>query len=121
MASKKKASADKAWERRYEAELRRAKRSAAWRSQSELIAARKKHLNMRGLAGTPSEHLQQAVRLLKKDKYAGICSDVPELMFNAGQITVHAIGSGNSLLIAMAKKHSDRMRDRVRACSCRHF
>lgn len=56
MASKKKASADKAWERRYEAELRRAKRSAAWRSQSELIAARKKHLNMRGLAGTPEEH-----------------------------------------------------------------
>lgn len=77
MASKKKSSADKAWERKYAAELRRAKRSAAWRSQSELIAARKKHLNMRGLAGTPEEHaaaFDRAIHRAKQTATRGSCA-----------------------------------------------
>lgn len=119
MASKKKSSADKAWERKYAAELRRAKRSAAWRSQSELIAARKKHLNMRGLNGTPEEHLEYAAYLLKRGKAAlriSSCSQAPELMFDAGLIMGHANSSGNTRLHALAAKHRDAVRARVRGC-----
>ena len=56
---------DKDWERQYEAELRRAKKSRAWRSQSTLIKARKSH----GLRGTSSEHhakFDQETRIARK-------------------------------------------------------
>lgn len=74
----------------------------------------------RGLAGTSGEHLEYAAFLLKRGKAAlrlASCSEVPQLMFDAGLIMANANSSGNKRLFALAAKHRDAVFARWRGCT----
>ena len=82
--------------------------------------AKKRNRRSRGLSGSPSEHLEHATYRLKRLTRARVdgmtCGELPEALFSAGTIMVHANESGNRKLLAMAAARRDQIRAKAARC-----
>ena len=82
--------------------------------------AKKRNRRSRGLSGSPSEHLEHATYRLKRLTRGRVdrmtCGELPEALFDAGTIMVHASESGNRKLLAMAAARTDQIRAKFKGC-----
>jgi hypothetical protein len=85
------------------------------------MAAKKRRTSgLRGLSGSPSEHLEHATYRLKRLTRGRVdrmtCGELPEALFSAGTIMAHASESGNRKLLAMAAARTEQIRAKAARC-----